>query len=63
MSGVVGGKVRMTVLAAVLALLVLPLAGAPAAGAEKPSVKLSKSQAGTGVRSPSPAVDGGPRRC
>lgn len=29
MSGVVGGKVRMTVLAAVLALLVLPLAGAP----------------------------------
>ncbi|MFE9765856.1 hypothetical protein ACFYPC_15230 [Streptomyces sp. NPDC005808] len=38
----------MTVLAAVLALLVLPLAGVPAAGAETPSVKLSKSQAGTG---------------
>ncbi|MFJ2831640.1 hypothetical protein ACIPC1_29470 [Streptomyces sp. NPDC087263] len=38
----------MTVLAAVLALLVTTLVGAPAAGADKPSVRLSKSQAGTG---------------
>lgn len=49
MSGVVGGKVRMTALAAVLGLLVLPFAGTtPAVGADKPSVELSKSQAGTG---------------
>ena len=47
MSGVVGSKVRMTALAAVLGLLVLPFAGTtPAVGADKPSVKLSKSQAG-----------------
>ncbi|MEV7345685.1 hypothetical protein [Streptomyces sp. NPDC093544] len=39
----------MAVLAAVLGLLVLPFAGTtPAVGADKPSVKLSKSQAGTG---------------
>jgi len=44
----VGGRARMTALAALLALLVLPLAGTPADGAEKPSVKLSKSQAGVG---------------
>ncbi|MEV0488032.1 hypothetical protein AB0I69_46485 [Streptomyces sp. NPDC050508] len=43
------GKVRIPALVAVLALLLLPLAGAtPAAAAGGPSVKLSKSQAGTG---------------
>ncbi|WP_328363326.1 hypothetical protein OG800_30375 [Streptomyces sp. NBC_00445] len=41
------GKVRFPVLVAVLALLLAPL-GSPAVAAEKPAVKLSKSQAGTG---------------
>ncbi|MEV1081110.1 hypothetical protein AB0I98_23145 [Streptomyces sp. NPDC050211] len=41
------GKVRFPVLVAVLALLLAPLVS-PAAAAEKPVVKLSKSQAGTG---------------
>lgn len=41
------GRVRWAVLVAVLALLLAPLAGT-AAAADKPSVKLSKSQAGTG---------------
>jgi hypothetical protein len=45
----VGGKVRMTALVAALALVLVPLAGtASVSAAEKPSVKLSKSQAGTG---------------
>ncbi len=43
------GKVRIPALVAVLALLLLPLAGAtPVAAAGGPNVKLSKSQAGTG---------------
>ncbi|WP_405860369.1 hypothetical protein OG407_21685 [Streptomyces sp. NBC_01515] len=43
------GKVRIPALVAVLALLLLPLAGATsAAAAGGPSVKLSKSQAGAG---------------
>ncbi|MER7929485.1 hypothetical protein ABTY96_41200 [Streptomyces sp. NPDC096057] len=43
------GKVRIPALVAVLALLLLPLAGAaPAAAADGPGVKLSTSQAGTG---------------
>nr|WSZ16705.1 hypothetical protein OH837_27005 [Streptomyces canus] len=41
------GRVRWAVLVAVLALLLAPLAGT-AAAADKPSVELSKSQAGTG---------------
>ena len=41
------GRVRWAALVAVLALLLAPLAGT-AAAADKPSVKLSKSQAGTG---------------
>ncbi|WP_328747976.1 hypothetical protein OHT57_20865 [Streptomyces sp. NBC_00285] len=41
------GKARLAVWAAVLALLLAPLAGT-AAAADGPSVKLSKSQAGTG---------------
>ncbi|MEV0640042.1 hypothetical protein AB0I77_34895 [Streptomyces sp. NPDC050619] len=41
------GKVRTAALAVVLALLLPPLSGT-AAAAEKPTVKLSKSQAGTG---------------
>jgi len=45
----VSGKVRIPALVAVLALLLLPLAGAtPVAAAGGPNVKLSKSQAGTG---------------
>ncbi|MFF4254490.1 hypothetical protein ACFY1L_25125 [Streptomyces sp. NPDC001663] len=40
------GKLRTTALLAVLALLLLPMAGT--AAADGPSVKLSKSQAGTG---------------
>jgi hypothetical protein len=45
----VSGKVRIPALAAVLALLLLPLAGGtPAFAADRPSVQLSKSQAGTG---------------
>ncbi|MEV6481036.1 hypothetical protein [Streptomyces sp. NPDC051576] len=49
MSGVGSGKVRISALVAVLALLLLPLAGAvPAVAAGGPTVKLSKSQAGTG---------------
>jgi hypothetical protein len=43
----VSGKVRMTALAAVLALLLLPLSGT-ATAADRPSVRLSTSQAGTG---------------
>lgn len=43
------GKVRIPALVAVLALLLLPLAGAtPAVAADGPNVKLSKSQAGAG---------------
>ncbi|MEW1647765.1 hypothetical protein [Streptomyces sp. NPDC091219] len=43
------GKVRMPALVAVLALLLLPWAGAmPAAAADGPAVKLSTGQAGTG---------------
>lgn len=46
---VVGGKVRIPALVALLALVLVPLAGiAPVSAAEKPGVKLSKSQAGTG---------------
>jgi len=45
----VSGKARIPALVAVLALLLLPLAGAtPVAAAGGPNVKLSKSQAGTG---------------
>ncbi|TLS41901.1 hypothetical protein FE633_33725 [Streptomyces montanus] len=48
----VSGAVRIPALAAVLASLLLPLAlvlaGGPAVAADKPAVKLSKSQAGTG---------------
>lgn len=42
------GKVRMAALLAVLALLMLPLSAGAATAADGPSVKLSKSQAGTG---------------
>lgn len=42
------GKVRIAALAAVLALCLAFLAGTTAAAADGPSVKLSKSQAGTG---------------
>lgn len=49
---VLGGKVRMAALGAVLALLLVPLAAVtsagPASAAAKPGVKLSTSQAGTG---------------
>lgn len=51
MSGL-GGKMRTAALGAVLALVLVPLAGAvsalPAAAAGKPSVSLSRSEAGTG---------------
>lgn len=47
MSGDVRGRARVPALAAVLALLLLPLTG-PAAAADHPAVKLSASQAGTG---------------
>ncbi|MFD5631782.1 hypothetical protein [Streptomyces sp. NPDC127072] len=43
-----GGRARITALAVVLALAVLPFAASPAAGADKPSVRLSRSEAGTG---------------
>ena len=39
---------RIAAVVAVLALVLFPLAGATASAAEKPEVKLSKSQAGTG---------------
>ncbi|ANS65701.1 hypothetical protein SLINC_3477 [Streptomyces lincolnensis] len=42
------GKVRIPVLMALCALLVLPLAGASAVAADGPGVKLSRTQAGTG---------------
>lgn len=49
-SGVVNGRLRIPALVAVLALVLAPLVGpvSSASAAGKPSVKLSKSQAGTG---------------